>query len=87
MTGEELLPDMKGEQTPEAYYRERLRGLSGGQKVQIASDLYEFVKDVCRAGIRHQHPEYTPEEVEAELHRRIEYDRARSGRTYDPRSR
>ena len=66
--------------SPEEYYLQRMRALSGGERVRMAFTLYDLAKDACRAGIRARHPDYTAEEIEAELHRRIEYDRARSAR-------
>jgi len=77
---------MEGKLTPEEYYLAGLRALTGGQRVQMAFRLYDLAKDACRAGIRARHPEYTAEEVEAELHRRIEYDRARSARARHQRT-
>ena len=56
------------------------RRMTGEERLQIAFRLSRFVREVAREGIRAQHPEYSPAEVEAELWRRIEYGRTRPDR-------
>lgn len=59
------------ERRAEEVYFEALRRKSGWDRIQMASNLYECLKNLTRSGIRAQHPEYTAEQVEAELRRRI----------------
>jgi hypothetical protein len=54
---------------------ERLRAMTGAQRLKIALDLHEFASNVSRAGIRQQFPEADEEEVERHLRRRIELSR------------
>jgi hypothetical protein len=63
-------PDAALERQIELY-----RSMTGEQRLKIALDLHEFACNVTRAGIRHQHPDATPEEVERHLRRRIELGR------------
>jgi len=49
--------------------------MSGEERLEIAFRMSAFVRDVARAGIAHQHPEYSPKEIEQELRRRIWYGR------------
>jgi hypothetical protein len=37
----------------------------------LASDLFETLKELCQSGIRADHPEWTPEQVDAEFKRRL----------------
>jgi hypothetical protein len=46
-----------------------LRSLTPQQKVELAVQMSEHVREVARAGIRSRHPEYTPEEVNFALFR------------------
>lgn len=50
---------------------EAYRRMTGEQRLAIALGLHELSCEVARAGIRHQFPDATPEEVERHLHRRI----------------
>jgi hypothetical protein len=63
-------PDAALERQIELY-----RSMTSEQRLKIALDLHEFACNVTRAGIRHQHPYATPEEVERHLRRRIELGR------------
>ncbi|MDI6766861.1 MAG: hypothetical protein QME52_08575 [Bacteroidota bacterium] len=56
---------------------EGYRNMSGEQRLLIAMQLSEMVRDIARSGIIHQHPEFTQDEIEKELQRRIEYGRKR----------
>lgn len=51
------------------------RRMTGEQRLKIALDLHTFACDLARAGIRHQYPHATDEEVEQHLRRRIELGR------------
>jgi hypothetical protein len=54
---------------------EAYRRMTGEQRLAIALGLHELSCEIARAGIRHQYPEATPEEVEQHLRRRIELAR------------
>ena len=54
----------------------RYRRMTGEQRLAIALDLHELACDIAREGIRRQHPEADPTEVEKLLHRRLELARA-----------
>lgn len=54
---------------------ELYRQMTGEQRLKIALDLHEFACNVARAGIRHQFPDATDEQVEQHLWRRIELSR------------
>jgi hypothetical protein len=55
---------------------ERYRRMTGEQRLAIALDLHEVSCDIAREGIRHDHPEADPAEVERLLRRRLELTRA-----------
>jgi hypothetical protein len=55
---------------------ERYRSMTGEQRLSIALDLHELSCDIAREGIRHDHPEADPAEVERLLRRRLELTRA-----------
>lgn len=55
----------------EAIYIERLKRLSGEERIKIASDLFEAVKEIAIAGIIHQNPNISDEELKAELNKRL----------------
>jgi hypothetical protein len=48
-----------------------LRRMSGEQRLGLAFQMWQTACAITRAGIRAQHPEYTPAQVEQELARRI----------------
>jgi hypothetical protein len=51
---------------------EQARRMTPSQKLRAGGDLFD---DACRwtlAGIRNQHPEFTPEQVMDELRRRVD---------------
>jgi len=50
---------------------ELLRRLTPEERVLMSFALRRVVLDVARAGIRHRHPDFTEDEVERELQRRI----------------
>ncbi len=57
--------------TPEAYevQLDQIRKLGPAQRLRRGIALCEFAREARRAGIRHRHPEYGAQEVEAALHR------------------
>jgi hypothetical protein len=54
----------------------RYRRMTGEQRLALALELHELSCQVAREGIRHQHPQATPAEVERLLHHRLELARA-----------
>ncbi|MBS4027867.1 MAG: hypothetical protein KGZ58_04430 [Ignavibacteriales bacterium] len=56
---------------------ERYRKMTGEERVEIAFQLTEFIQNVSRDGIRYQHPEFSEQEIEVELQRRIKYGNSR----------
>ena len=46
--------------------------MSGEERMKIASDLFEAVKEIAKAGIIHQHPEISEEALIMELKKRID---------------
>ena len=50
---------------------EKYRGMSSGDRLKVAFDLYELACAIARDGIRHQHPEAGADEVERLLRERI----------------
>lgn len=64
--------------TPEDALQKQIelyRAMTGEQRLKIALDLHEFACEIARAGIRHQFPDATDDEVEQHLRRRIELSR------------
>ncbi len=55
---------------------ERYRMMTGEERLAIALDLHDVSCDIAREGIRHDHPEADPAEVERLLRRRLELSRA-----------
>ena len=49
---------------------ERYRQMSPGERIELALRLHEFASEVARSGIRAQHPDAGPEQVEALLRER-----------------
>jgi hypothetical protein len=54
---------------------ERYRRMTGEERLAIALGLHELACQVAREGIRRQHPDATPEQVEQHLRRRLELAR------------
>jgi len=52
------------------------RRMTGEQRLAIALNLHEMSCEIAREGIRRQHPEASPKEVERLLRRRIELSRS-----------
>jgi hypothetical protein len=52
------------------------RRMTGEQRLAIALDLHEMSCEIAREGIRRQHPQAKPDEIERLLRRRIELTRS-----------
>jgi hypothetical protein len=50
---------------------EKYRAMTGEERLKLAFDLHELSCEIARDGIRHQHPEASPDEVERRLRERI----------------
>ena len=48
-----------------------LRRMTGEQRLALAVEMWNTACDIIRAGIRAQHPRFSPGEVKRELARRI----------------
>ena len=49
----------------------KYRAMTGEERLKLAFDLHELSCEIVRDGIRHQHPEASPDEVERLLRERI----------------
>ncbi len=45
------------------------RTMTGPERLNLALQLTDDVRDMARAGIRHRHPNYTGSDIEHALHR------------------
>jgi len=50
----------------------RARSQSIEQRLLAGGELFAYATSIARAGIEHQHPSWTPEQVRTELRRRME---------------
>ena len=50
---------------------ERYRAMTGEQRLAVALELHEMSCDIAREGIRRQHPDAEPAEVERLLRQRL----------------
>jgi Rv0078B-related antitoxin len=50
---------------------ERYRSMTGEERLKVSLDLHELACEIARDGIRHQHPEASPAQVEHLLRQRI----------------
>jgi len=48
-----------------------LKSLSGEQRLLLALEMSDFARELTKAGIREQHPDWSEKEVVRELLRRI----------------
>jgi len=69
MEGPRPLTD--AERRAEEFYWENLRRKSGWERVCLACDLFEALKELCQSGVRAEHPDWTPEQVDAAFKRRL----------------
>ena len=61
---------MKSEEI-EKIYLEKLKNKSGEERIKIASDMFETVKEIAKAGIISQNPNISDEDLKTELKRRL----------------
>jgi hypothetical protein len=52
-------------------YLDKIRGMSGEQRLEIAAGLSEAVKELAIAGVRHDHPGACDDELRVELFKRL----------------
>ena len=64
-------PTTDADRRAEEVYHEILRSKTGWERICMASDLFESLKDVCKSGIRAQRPDWGEEQVDAEFKRRL----------------
>ncbi len=67
--------------TENKFNKQQLDGykkMSGEERIRIASELSEMVREIARTGIRTQHPVFSKKEIEIELEKRISYGRPSS---------
>jgi hypothetical protein len=60
--------------TPQAALQkqiEKYRAMTGEERLKLGLDLHELSCEIAREGIRHQHPDAGPDEVERLLRKRI----------------
>ena len=65
--------------TPEqALWRQigEYRRMTGEERLAVALRLHEMACEIAREGIRRQHPDATPDQVEQHLRRRLELARS-----------
>lgn len=55
----------------EQFYLEVIRRMPPEQRWNLACELWALTAEVARAGIRSRHPDWTEDQVQAELARRI----------------
>ena len=53
-----------------AVQLEILRQMTGEQRMMLAYEMSMFVRDLAKEGIRRQHPDWTPAQVDREWLRR-----------------
>ena len=63
--------DQKTNQANEKIYLDGLRKLTGERRMEIASELFDAVKEVSRAGIRQQNPQISSKNLKNELRKRF----------------
>lgn len=55
----------------EQFYLNIIRRMTAEQRWELAFELWEMTAEATRAGIRSRHPDWTEDQVQAELARRI----------------
>jgi len=50
---------------------ELARRMTPAQKLRAGGELFDYACRITMAGIKHQHPSFSPEQVMAELRRRV----------------
>lgn len=74
-TKEDQMNDENIAQLADAIYRDRVRRArlqSIEEKLLAGAELFVYATSVARAGICHDNPTWTPEQIRAELRRRME---------------
>lgn len=61
----------KIKQSNETVYLKGLSRLSGERRLEITSELHEVVKEVAKAGIKHQNPHIAQGQLRLELAKRF----------------
>lgn len=61
-----MTPDEGTQKQIEVYRR-----MTPQERLQIGFELYELSRNLVRAGVRHQHPDWTEPQVEQEVVRRF----------------
>ena len=59
--------------TPEDGARKQIenyRRMSGPERMQISFELFELAQEMIDCSVRHQHPDWSDEQVAAEVRRR-----------------
>lgn len=51
----------------EAMQLEALRSMTGGQRVMLGSEMSLFSREVMKAGIRREHPDWSERQVKLEV--------------------
>jgi hypothetical protein len=60
--------------TPEQGLRKQIevyRRMTGRQRLEIGFELYELAHEMIRCSVRHQHPDWTADQVGQEVLRRF----------------
>jgi hypothetical protein len=60
--------------TPEEGLRMQIEGyrrMTPQERLQISFRLYELTRTLVRQGVKHQHPDWGPEQIEEEVSRRF----------------
>jgi len=60
-----MLPD----EQPSPKQIEILRQMSGGRRLRLAEQLYWTARRIKAAGVRSQHPDWSDEQIKAEVRR------------------
>jgi len=81
---DEEIPALAGAIYREKVRRARLQSIE--QRLLAGSELFVYATSIARAGIQHQHPTWTPEQVRAELRRRMQLSKRLDYLGYSPSS-
>lgn len=55
---------------------ERLRRMSGEERISLAGGLYAMAEHIAAAGVHYEHPEWDDAQVQDEVRRRFDRSRA-----------
>jgi hypothetical protein len=56
---------------PDARQISIWRQMSPELKLSLAFDMYDFLKEMVRSNLRNEHPEYSPDQLEAVVRERF----------------